>query len=191
MTSKKSKGNGKSNNYGNQQQRRRERYRQHTLVELGGDDGVLDEEFERDDFESVLVGGFEDDRAGGSGALDCEPTLSADTPAVTGFEAVEAVLRHGSGEVVAEGFGDGQERGVDDAANGVHAWVVGAGVAAAVAVEAGRGVSRLATADFEGLAEDVAGGGFDGFDGGHKVVRSQLSVLSCWLLVVGWWLVVC
>jgi hypothetical protein len=158
-------------------------------VELRGDDRVLDEEFEGDDFEGVLVSGFEDDRAGGSGSLDGKPTVRADTPAVAGFETVEAVLRHWSGKVVTEGLGGGQERGVDDAADGVDAVIVRAGVATAVAVEAGRGVSRLAAADFEGLAEDVAGGGFDGFYGRHRelsVLGCQFSVVSCWLLVVGW-----
>ncbi len=122
------------------------------LVELGGDDSVLNEELEGDDLEGVLVGGFEDDGAGGSGLLDLQPAGGADAPAVSGFEAGEAVLGHGGGEIVAEGLGGGEERGVDDAADGVDAVVVGAGLAAAGAVEAGHG---LAAAGVEGLAEDV------------------------------------
>ena len=58
-----------------------------TLVELVGDDGVLDEELEGDDLEGVLVGGFEDDGAGGSGLLYLEPARGADAPAIAGFEA--------------------------------------------------------------------------------------------------------
>jgi hypothetical protein len=154
-------------------------------VESGGDNGVLDEEVKGDDFESVLVGGFEEDGAGCSGLLDCEPAGGADAPAVSGFEAGESVLRHGSGEIVAEGFGGGEEGGVDDAADGVDAVVIGAGVAASVAVEAGRRVSGLAAAGFERAAENVAGGILDGFYGGHK----ELSVLSCQFSVAGYSLV--
>ena len=43
---------------------------QMALVELAGDDGVLDQKLERNDLEGVFVGGFEDDRASGSGLLD-------------------------------------------------------------------------------------------------------------------------
>jgi len=146
-------------------------------VEFGRDDGVLDEELEGDDFEGVLVGGFEEDGAGGSCLLDCEPARGADAPTVAGFEAGEAVLRHGGGEVVAEGFGGGKERGVDDAADGVDAVVVGAGVAAAVAVEAGHG---LGAAGLERTAEDVAGGCFDGFGGGHgRGLVSAIRLVGC------------
>jgi hypothetical protein len=66
------------------------------LVELAGNDGVLDEKFEWNDFERVLVGGFEDDGTGGSRSLDLEPAGGTDAPAVTGFEAGETKLRHGS-----------------------------------------------------------------------------------------------
>lgn len=135
-----------------------------------GDDGELDEEFEGDDFEGVFVGGFEEDGAGGSGLLDLEPAGGADAPAVAGFEAGEAVLGHGGGEVVAEGFGGGEERGVDDAADGVDAQVVGAGLAAAGAVEAGHGI---AAADVEGLAEDVFAAGFGGFLGYGGFLRGH------------------
>ena len=54
--------------------------------------------------EGVLVGGFEDDGAGGAGLADLEPAGGADAPAVAGFEAGEAEVRHGGGEVVAEAF---------------------------------------------------------------------------------------
>ena len=133
-------------------------------MELAGDYGVLDEELEGDDLEGVLVGGFEDDGAGCSGLLDLEPAGGAEAPAVAGLEAVEAVLRHGGGEVVAEGLGGGEEGGVDDTADGVDTEVVGAGLAAAGAVEAGHG---FAAACAKRLAEDVLAAGFDGFGAGH------------------------
>jgi hypothetical protein len=134
-------------------------------VELSGDDGVLDKEFKRDDLEGVLVGGFKDDRAGGSSLLDLQPTRGADAPAVTGFETGKAKLGHGSAEVVPESFGGFQERLVDDAADGVDAKVFGAGFAAAGAIETGHG---LAAADVERLAQNVFTAVFDGFNGWHQ-----------------------
>ena len=97
------------------------------LVELVGDDGVLDEELEGDDLQGGLVGGFEDDGAGGSGLLHLEPARGADTPAVAGLEAGKAILRHGGGEIVSKGLGGGEEGGVDDAADGVDALIFGSG----------------------------------------------------------------
>ena len=134
-------------------------------MELAGDDGVLNQKLEGNNFESVFVGGFENDRAGSSGFLDLEPSGSTDAPAIAGFEAGEAELRHGSAEVVAEGLGGRKEWSVDDAADGVYTMIVGAGLAAASAVEAGHG---LAAADVEGLAENVFAAIFDGFYGGHR-----------------------
>jgi len=55
------------------------------LVELAGDDGVLNQELEWHDLEGVFVGGFENDRAGSSGSLDLEPAGGTDAPAVAGF----------------------------------------------------------------------------------------------------------
>lgn len=127
-------------------------------VELVGDDGVLDEQLEGNDLQRGLVGGFEDDGASGAGLLDLEPARGADAPAVAGPEAGEAVLRHGGGEIVAQGFGGFEEGVVDDAADGVDAEVLGAGLAAAGAVEAGHG---LAAAGGERLAEDVAAAGLE------------------------------
>jgi hypothetical protein len=133
-------------------------------VELAGDNGVLDQELEGNDLQSVLVGGFEDDGTGGSGALDLKPASGADTPAIARFEAGKAKLRHRRAEIVAESLGRFEERGIDDAADGVEAVVLRAGLAAAGAIEAGHG---LAPADVEGLAEDVFAAVFDGFYGGH------------------------
>jgi hypothetical protein len=136
-----------------------------SLMQLAGDHGVLNKEFEGNDLEGVLVGGFEDDGACGSGLLDLKPAGGTDTPAISGFEASEAELRHGGAEVIAESLRGFEKRRVDDAADSVDAVVVGAGLATASAVEAGHG---LAAADVQGLAEDVFTTVFDGFDGGHE-----------------------
>ena len=130
-----------------------------------GDDGELEEEFERDDTEGVFVGGFKDDGAGGTGLVDLEPAGGADAPAVAGFKAGEAVLGRGGAEVVAELFAGFEELRGDDGADGVHAAIVRAGVAAAVAVEAGDGVGA---AGLERLAENVAGGVLLRFVGSHR-----------------------
>jgi hypothetical protein len=143
------------------------------LVKLGGDNRVLNEELEGNDFEGVLVSGFEDDGAGRAGLLDLKPAGCADTPAVAGFEAGESVLRHWGAEVVAEGFGGFEEGRVDDTADGVDAVVIGASFAAAGAVEAGHG---LAAADVEWLAEDVFATVFDGFYGGHETPVPSSSI---------------
>jgi hypothetical protein len=136
-------------------------------MELAGDDGVLDEEFERNNLEGVLVGGFKDDGAGSACLLNLKPACGTDTPAVTGFESSEAVMRHGGAEVVAENLRRREEGSVDDATDGVDTVVVGAGLTTAGAVEARHG---LAATDVEGLAEDVFATVFDGFDGGHDPV---------------------
>src|SRR5580704_10934983 len=161
--------------------RRIERWRKTrlTLVKPVRDYSVLDQQFERDDLEGGLVGGFEDDGAGGSRLLDLEPAGGTDAPAVAGFETGESVLRHGCAEIVAKGLGDAEELFVDDAADGVDTEVVGACVATAVAVEAGRRVLRLAAADVQRLAEDVATAGFDGF--GDRHVCLSVSSLSEWV----------
>jgi hypothetical protein len=115
------------------------------------------------------------DGAGSAGLLHLEPAGGAQAPAVAGFEARKAVLRHGGREVVAEGLGGFEEGGVDDAADGVDAEVVGAGLAAAGAVEAGH---RLAAADAERLAKDVFAASFDGFSGRHGfLIKEYVDVL--------------
>ena len=68
------------------------------------------------------------------------PARRAQAPLVTGLESVEAELGMRSGEVVADRGGEGQELRRHPGADGVHAEVLGARVAAAVAVEAGEGV---------------------------------------------------
>ena len=126
-------------------------------MELAGDNRVLDEKFKGNDLQGVLVSGFEDDRAGCTRLLDLEPAGGTDAPAVAGFETGKAKLRHGSAEVVAEGFRGFKEWLVYDAADGVNSVIVGAGFAAAGAVEAGHGI---AAACGERLAEYVLAAGW-------------------------------
>jgi hypothetical protein len=135
------------------------------LMELAGDDSVLDEQLEGNDLEGVLVGGFEDDGACGASLLNLKPAGGANTPAISGFESSEAELRHGGAEVVAECFRGFEEWLVYDAADGVNSVIVRAGLAAAGAVEAGHG---LTAADIQGLAKDVLATILDRFDGGHS-----------------------
>ena len=145
---------------------RRTPQRHRASVELARYDGVLNQELEGHDLESIFVGSFEDDGAGGSGPLDLEPAGSTDAPAVAGFEAGEAELRHWSAEVVAEGLGGREEWSVDDAADGMHTMVFGTGLTAAGAIEASHG---LAATNVERLAEDVFAAILDWFDGGHRL----------------------
>jgi len=153
-------------------------------MQLVGNDGVLDEQFKGDNLERRLMGGFEDDGAGGASLLHLEPARGTDAPAVAGLEAGEAMLRHGGGEVVAEGLRRGQEGLVDHAADGVDAEVVGAGLAAAGAVEAGHG---SAAAGGEGLAEDVlaAGLGFGG-QGSRSLYGSGWRRFRDFAVPAGW-----
>jgi len=137
-----------------------------TLVEVIRDDGVLDEKFEGDDLKGIFVGGFEEDGAGCSCLLDLKPASGADAPSIAGLKSGKAVLRHRGGEVVAKGFAGGEKVGIDDAADGVDTEVAGAGVAAAVAIEARHG---SASASGKRLAEDVSAGKFLWFDGGHDL----------------------
>ena len=134
-------------------------------MELGRDNSVLEEDLERHDGEGGLVGGFEDNGTACSCLLDLEPACGTDTPAIAWLEAGEAVLWHRGGKIVAEGFGHLKEGGIDDAADGVDAEVVGTGLAAAGAVEAGHG---LASADLERLTEDVFAARFNGFGSSHR-----------------------
>src|ERR1700748_491653 len=128
-------------------------------VKLAGDDRVLNQKLERDDFESVFVSCFEDDGAGGASLLHLKPASGTDAPAVAWFQAGKAELRHRSAEVIAERLGGFKKGSVDDAADGVDTEIVRSGFAAAGAVKAGH---RLAAADVKGLAEDVLAAVFDG-----------------------------
>jgi hypothetical protein len=152
-------------------------------VKPARDNGMLDKQFERDDLEGVLVRGFENNRTTRTGLLNLQPPRSADAPPVAGFEAREAVLGHRSDEIVPKSPRGFEEGLVDDATDSVNATVVGAGVAATVAIEAGH---WLAAADFERLSEDISRGGLDRFGCRHgELSVFQLAVLSCWLFVGG------
>jgi hypothetical protein len=143
------------------------------LVELVGDDCVLNEEFEGNDLQGVLVGGFEDDGAGSAGLLNLKPARRADAPAVAWLQTSEAELRHGGAEIVAERLGGSQEGLVDQAADRVDTVVFGAGLAAAGTVEAGHG---FAATDIEGLAKNIFAAVFDGFYGGHRPIVEPATI---------------
>lgn len=124
-------------------------------MKLVGDDGVLYQELEGHNLEGVLVGGFEDDRAGCAGLLYLEPAGGTDTPAVARLKSLKAILRHRSGEIVAERLAGGQKTLVYDTADRVDAEIIGAGVAAAVPVEASHWFTAT---DSERLTKHVARG---------------------------------
>ena len=124
----------------------------------------MDEKLERNDAQGIFVCSFQDNRAGRSGLLNLKPAGGTDAPAVAGLETRESVLGHGGDEVVAKGLGRGEEWGVHDAADGVDTEIVGAGVAATIAIEAGH---RLTAAGLQRLAKDITRGSFDGFRDRH------------------------
>src|SRR5437763_13509589 len=110
------------------------------LVKLVGDDRVLDQKLERNDLESILMRGLENDRAGGAGLLHLEPAGGTDAPAVAGFQAREAELGHGGAEIISERLRGREERRVDNAADSVDAVVFNAGLTAARAVKTCHGL---------------------------------------------------
>ena len=83
------------------------------------------------------------------------PATHAQAPPVARRQAGEAVRRNGRREVVAARGGEGQKFGRHHGADDVRAVVVGAGLAAAVAVEARH---RVAATVLEVAAEDVLRG---------------------------------
>ncbi len=100
------------------------------------------------------MGGGEDDRGGESGGEGFLPAGDAEAPAISGFEAGEAVEGHGGAEIVALGLGEAQKFGGDLGADDVGAAILGAGLAAAIAKEAG---DWIGAAGLQGLAEDIFG----------------------------------
>ena len=82
---------------------------------------MLNQEIEGNDLQRVLVGGLKDDRTGRSGLLHLQPARGTDAPAVAGLEPRKAILRERRGKIVAERLGGGEERRIDNAANGVDA----------------------------------------------------------------------
>jgi hypothetical protein len=122
------------------------------LVKSCGYDSVLKQNLKGNNFESRLVCGLQDDRARRPGPLHLQPAASADAPTVSWLEPGKAELRHRGGEIISEPRGGSEKLFSDDAAHGMHAQVVRAGVAAAITVEACDGVE---SAGFEDLAENI------------------------------------
>jgi hypothetical protein len=122
------------------------------LVQRFRDHGELQQDVEGDDLERGLVGGFKHDGAGCSCLVNLKPSAGADAPAIALLEPWEAVLRHGCGEIVAQPRRGCEELLCDDAADGVNAEIVGAGVAASIAKKTGDGVCA---ASFQRLAEHI------------------------------------
>jgi hypothetical protein len=105
-------------------------------------------------FQSGLVGGTQPDSWRTASFEGFLPAAGTQTPAVTGFQALEAEFGSGGAEVVALGFGEFEEFGSDYGADGVQAKVIGAYIAAAIAVEAG---NRVFAAGFQFFAQYVYG----------------------------------
>jgi hypothetical protein len=115
-------------------------------------DGVFFEDGAGDVLEGGFVGGLEDDLGGEAEFPRFFPARGAEAPLVAGLESGEIEIGHGGGEVVALGFGEGEERFGSAGADGVAAGVFGACGTGAVAVETGEGVDG---AGLEFGAEDV------------------------------------
>ena len=128
---------------------RRWRGRRNFLVWL---EGVLLQFVERHDAQRCRMGGFEHDLRGGVAVERFLPAGGAQAPAVAGLQAGKAILRQGGAEIVAVGLGKGQERRGRDHADRVQADILGAGIAAAVAIEAG---DRLDGAGLQRAAQDI------------------------------------
>src|SRR6185312_4145198 len=119
---------------------------------------------------------FENDRAGCSRLLHLKPARSADTPAISGFEAHEAKLRHRRRKVIAQSFAGSEKILIDDTADGVDAEVGGAGIAASIAEEAGHGI---ASTDRERLAKDIFSKRFGWFSFEHGFLRDFRGPTGC------------
>ncbi len=98
-------------------------------------DGVALEVFEIDEFQRMDVGGFQNDRAGDTGLEGLFPAGDTDTPTVPGFQSWKTVQRKGGDKVVTNRLLMGEKLGCHLAADGVKSFVIGAGIAATVAVE--------------------------------------------------------
>jgi len=93
---------------------------------------------ERHDLQGHRVGRLEHDLRCGVGVQRLLPACRAQAPAIARLQPGETVFRHGRGQVVAPGLGEGQELGRHDGANRVQAHVLAAGIAAAITIEAGQ-----------------------------------------------------
>ena len=103
-------------------------------------------------FQSGLVGGAQAHPWCATSLKGFLPAAGAQTPAVACFQAFEAKLGPGGAEVVTLGFGEFEEFVGDHGADGMQAKVIGADVAAAIAVEAGH---RVFAAGFQFFAQYV------------------------------------
>jgi hypothetical protein len=137
-----------------------------TSVQRLRNDGVTDQGFERDDRQGRLVRCFQNNRTSCARLLHLEPPGGADTPAIAGFQAGESELRQRRTQIVAKKPGDTKKLFVNHAADGMDAKVFGAGLAAAVSIEAGH---RLAATDLQGLPEDISSPAFEAFRGGFRI----------------------
>ena len=115
-------------------------------------DGVSLEVAKLDELKCGLMRGGEDDAGRASGLERLTPARGAETPAVAGLKAGKAELRPRRGKVVAPRFREGEELRRHLDAHRVQAQILGAGMAAARAIEPG---DRALGADRERLAEDV------------------------------------
>ena len=110
----------------------------------------------------TLIGGpGADDLRGGAGIERFLPAGRTQAPAVTGFQAREAVLGHRSRKVVPSRLGKGQKLRRHDGANRMQTHILSPSVAAGVAKEAGQ---RPVAARLQRSAQHVArhGGGGPG-----------------------------
>lgn len=129
------------------------------LVQCLGNDCVLDQNFKGNDGERGLMRCFKDDGTACSRLLNLKPAGGAYAPSVARLEAGKAELKHRRAEVIPEELGDAEKLVVDNTADGVDSEVVGAGLAAAGAVETRHG---LTAAHLQRLAEHVSSTSFDG-----------------------------
>ena len=111
--------------------------------------------FKWNDLERAPMGGGESDRCAHPSRDTFKPARSANTPAVAGFQPRKFELRSRSREVVAAGEAEGEKFLGNLDANGVAPLILGAGVAKAVAEEAG---DRFVRARLQGTAKNIARG---------------------------------
>jgi len=103
-------------------------------------DRVLAQGVKRHDFQGSFVSRGQHDVAGRAVAVGAQPVRRGDAPAVAWPQAGELESRHGSDEVIADAALMVKELGRHDGADRVAAEILGAGVAAAIAIKAGYGI---------------------------------------------------
>lgn len=123
------------------------------------------------------MGRLQDDLWRNAGLERLGPTRRAQAPPVAGAEPGKPELGPRGSEVVADRRAELEELGGDEHTHGVHPHVLGARVAAAVAVEAGERIHRagleLAAENVlrhgVSLPRDEGGAGAVGTDGGRPI----------------------